>query len=216
MSAVPANIDALLIKFDMSQEELGNAVGLTQSAVSGWMHGKTPSRRTIRKLCEVFDLTPDDILSEHGLAFREHGGYIKNKEWHNAPLHDSVFAGTSIKELPVNDMFGVPDELLCRYPNSFLMRVSDESMNRVLPLGSYALINPTHEILDGKVYAVCIDGQNATIKRIKSLNNGLQLLADSNDPTFRSIYFDFAETSKECIVIIGQVVWYCVPFDFEI
>ena len=146
----------------MSQEELGNIVGVTQSAVSGWRRGKTPSRKTIRKLCEFFNLTPDDILSDHGLAFKEHGGYIKNKEWHNVPLYDSISAGTSIKELPVNDMFGIPNELLCRYPNSFLMYVSDKSMDRVLPLGSYALINPTYEILDGKVYAVCIDAKNAT------------------------------------------------------
>ena len=213
---VPENIDALLIKFDITQEELGNAVGLTQSAVSGWRRGKTPSRKTIRKLCDFFNLTPDDILSDHGLAFKEHGGYIKNKEWHNTPLYGSISAGSPIEMLPVNDMFGVPEELLAKYPNSFLLRVCGESMNRVLPNGSYALIDPTNEVLNNKVYAVSIDGQNATIKRIKRLNNGLQLLPDSTDPTFKPVLFDFTETNKDRVSIIGQVVWYCVPFGFEI
>ena len=47
---VPENIDALLIKFDITQEELGNAVGLTQSAVSGWRRGKTPLKQFIKRI----------------------------------------------------------------------------------------------------------------------------------------------------------------------
>ena len=89
-------------------------------------------------------------------------------------------------------------------------------MNRVLPNGSYALIDPCEDVTaDNKPYAVCVNGYSATIKRVRKLANGFELAPDSTDPTYKPVVYDYGEEGTETITVIGRVVWYCVPFDWE-
>jgi repressor LexA len=89
-------------------------------------------------------------------------------------------------------------------------------MNRVLPNHSYAYVNPTQEIISNKVYAVNVNGYDATIKRVRKLNNGFELVPDSTDPTFTPTVYDFGKPETENVRIIGRVVYYVLPLDFEI
>ena len=133
------------------------------------------------------------------------------------PLLDSIAAGTSIEMIDVDKTYDIPAEIHNKYPQAFLLKVADDSMNRVLPNGCYALINPCREATEPmKAYAVCVNGFNATIQRVKPLSNGYELIPDSIDPTFRSQIFDFNEIGTQSVSIIGEVVWYLIPFGFEI
>lgn len=91
-------------------------------------------------------------------------------------------------------------------------------MNRVLPDGCYALVDPdeAEPIIEYKVYAVCVNGYSATIKRIRLLANGIELIPDSLDPTYRPTVYDYNDPDTVTITIIGRVVWYCIPFDYDI
>ena len=88
-------------------------------------------------------------------------------------------------------------------------------MNRVLPNGSYALVDPCKDVdHPGKPYAVCVNGHDATIKRVKPLNNGFELSPDSNDPTFKPVIYDYGEENTETITLIGRIVYYVLPYDW--
>lgn len=89
-------------------------------------------------------------------------------------------------------------------------------MNLRLPNGSYALVHPTTEVEDGRVYAVSVGRSEATVKRVRKLNNGIALEPCSTDPTFKTQIFDYDEGKNETLTVIGRVVWYCVPYDFEV
>ena len=65
-------------------------------------------------------------------------------------------------------------------------------------------------------YDHTVNGFDATIKRVRVLENGYELIPDSNDPTFRSQIYDYNEPDTDLVTVIGQVVWYMVPFGFEI
>lgn len=62
----------------------------------------------------------------------------------------------------------------------------------------------------------CVNGFDATIKRVRVLKNGYELIPDSIDLTFRPQIFDYGEPDTDPETIIGRVVWYMVPFGFEI
>lgn len=132
------------------------------------------------------------------------------------PLYGSIAAGAPIEMLQIEEIHPVPNALLLRYPKAFYLRVKGESMNRVLPNGSYALVCPTSEVVDGSVYAVSVGSSNATVKRVRKLNNGIALEPDSNDPTYKSQVFDYGDGERETLSVIGRVVWFCVPYDYEI
>ena len=85
-------------------------------------------------------------------------------------------------------------------------------MNRVLPDGHYALIDPCDEIrTSGQIYAIAVGDSAATIKHVRVLGNGLELVPDSDDPTHHPMVFDYADEALPEIRVIGRVVWHCPP-----
>ena len=135
----------------------------------------------------------------------------------DVPLYGSIAAGTPMEMVSSESSQPVPIEVQCRYPSAFLLRVRGESMNRVLPNGCFALIDPEQrEPMDRKAYAVCVNGYDATIKRVRRLQNGFELAPDSLDPTYKPMVYDYGEPGTETVTIIGRVVYYVLPFDWEV
>ncbi len=133
----------------------------------------------------------------------------------DVPLYGAIAAGTPIEMVEVEGTHPVPNEVFNQHPDAFLLKVEGESMNRILPNGSYALVDPCEDVeRDGQPYAVCVNGHNATIKRVRKLNNGFQLVPDSNDPTYATETYNYNEPGTETITIIGRVVYYVLPFDW--
>lgn len=149
----------------------------------------------------------------HGLKLK---GETERDAWVSIPLYGAIAAGQPIEMQSVENTFVIPAEMADRYPNSFLLKVIGESMNRVIPNGAYALINPKKSTVDGKAYAVCVNGYDATIKRVRTLANGIELYPDSTDPTIKPMVFDYDDPDAETVTVIGEVVWYVVPFDYQI
>ena len=135
----------------------------------------------------------------------------------DVPLYGAIAAGTPIEMTPVENTQPIPAKVHELHPNAFLLKVEGNSMNRVLPNGSYALIDPCKTVeRDGAPYAVCVNGYDATIKRVRKLNNGFQLVPDSTDPTYETKTYNYNEPETQTITVIGRVVYYVLPFDWEL
>ncbi len=135
----------------------------------------------------------------------------------DVPLYGSIAAGVPIEMAEVEDSQPIPTAVYTRYPRAFLLRVEGNSMNNILPNGCLALVDPCNTVdRDGKAYAVCVNGYDATIKRVRKLNNGFVLEPDSTDPTYQPKVFNFNEPDTMAITIIGRVVFYVLPTDWEI
>lgn len=194
----------------LTAEEVGVQVGKSKKTIYSWESGKgQPDADMLIKVCRIYGMDVKDFFTESNTT-------NEGDAWASVPLYGSIAAGTPIEMTAVEDTFVVPGELRNRYPESFLLKVVGESMNRVIPNGSYALVNPTKETVDGRAYAVCVNGYDATIKRVRTLANGIELYPDSTDPTIKSMVFDYADPNAETVTVIGEVVWYVVPFDYEI
>ncbi len=132
------------------------------------------------------------------------------------PLYGSIAAGVPIEMIEIDGTHPVPEEVANEYPNAFLLTIKGESMNRILPNGCYAMIDPCESVdHPGQPYAVCINGHDATVKRVKPLNNGFELIPDSSDPTFKPVTYDYGLEGTETITLIGRVVYYVLPFDWS-
>lgn len=211
----------------LTQEELADIADVSRAAVSLWEIGKSePRMGAIQRLSDHFGVPKAAIVEDGGMdsAMRTHSGQIKilaapapYERFVDVPLYGSIAAGTPIEMIAVDDTHPIPECVRDAHPGCFLLRVVGESMNRVLPNGSYALVEPCEDVVhDGKPYAVCVNGFDATIKRVRKLANGFELIPDSTDPTYRPVVYDYGMEGTEEITVIGRVVWYCIPFDFEI
>lgn len=201
--------------------------------------------KSIPKFAEVIDIAPTTIYNalDRGLAntrteltdkiyrklnidwdtarldddFRE----LKLKsqtasQFYDCNLYGSIAAGTPIEMIDVDDTHPIPSEVHDRFPNAFLLRVKGESMNRVIPNGCYVLVDPCDTVdADMQPYAVCVNGFDATVKRVRTLSNGFELVPDSTDPTYKPTVYDYGEPDTETVTVIGRVVWYTLPFEWR-
>ena len=140
----------------------------------------------------------------------------QSKDLVDVPLYGSIAAGTPIEMMEVENTFPVPARMHDAHPDAFLLKVEGESMNRILPNGCYALVDPCETVEEnGAPYAVCVNGYDATIKRVRKLNNGFELVPDSTDPTYPVQTYNYNEPGTETITVIGRVVYYVLPFDWS-
>lgn len=198
---------------NITQAELAEKMRTTQQTIQRYETNQVNIR--MDKMIEMSEILNVSLAYLLGMSSKPE--LSEASDMVPVPLLDSIAAGTSIEMIDVDKTYDIPAEIHNKYPQAFLLKVADDSMNRVLPNGCYALINPCREATEPmKAYAVCINGFYATIQRVKPLSNGYELIPDSIDPTFRSQIFDFNEIGTQSVSIIGEVVWYLVPFGFEI
>lgn len=210
------NINAIRIHNGLSQEQFARLAEVSQTTVSAWECGQTfPRRSNINRLLKSFpELTLDDIFSEENGFARRALALNPNRSEALIPLYGSISAGKSLEMLPVMEYLDVSESLKERFPHAFFLRINGESMNRVLPNGSLALIDPTQrEIVDNGIYALCINGAEAVVKRVRCLGRALVLLPDSTDAAFKETLLDWNPESQDSVVVFGRVVWYCLSPD---
>ena len=212
MDSVRAHMAAKLKELrkasDMNVDQVGDALGKSGKTISAWEVGRgQPDADELLKLCKLFNARVADFYGEKAKS--------DESDFTDIPLYGSIAAGTPIEMIPVEDYHPVPTAVHKRYPDGFLLKVTGSSMDRVLPDGCYALVDPCKTIEhNGDPYAVCVNGYDATIKRVRKLNNGFELVPDSTDPTYPVQTFNYNEPGTETITVIGRVVYYVLPFDW--
>lgn len=195
-----------------SQARFAEPLGLSQQNYGNYERGEQSlNSDLLLKIHDVYGCSIGWLLGLDNIEFIKPTaeGFV------DMPLYGSIAAGTPIEMIEVEGTHPVPKKVADRYPESFLLEVKGESMNRILPNGCYALVDPCEDVdRDGQPYAVCVNGFDATVKRVKKLNNGFQLVPDSTDPTYAPETYNYNEPGTETITVIGRVVYYVLPFDW--
>lgn len=214
MSFFGDNIARLRAENGLSQRELAAALGISKSTIGAWETKNTlPDWDRLGEVASYFGVRTDTL-------FRQYYPARDEEEFSSSELRvfGRIAAGTPLEMDEGDYGFPCPTYLMKRHPKAFYLRIEGESMNRVLPNGALVLIDPTlrEPVINNNVYAVCINGYDATLKRVKQLQNGLELIPDSTDPFYKPTVFDMNDEKTESVTIIGKAVWYTVMFDYEI
>lgn len=212
---IPENIDALLVKFDMTPEGLARIAGVTKATISRWRTGSTEAIRpkTLNRICEALELEPDDILSDqNGLAAKEHGripdGAIKptTDKPAYAPLLGRVHAGKAQEPDVLQDAVSVPYEIIMRHPQGYFLQVEGDCMDNIYPEGCYILIDPEQRPSNGSIAVVSIDGADYVMRRLYRGANTLILSPDSHNAEHEDMVFGAA--TEHTVEFHGTVVWF--------
>lgn len=200
MAEICENIKRLRHEAGMSQEKLGEILGKTRSAISQYESGKIiPRMGVIEDMSQLFGVKKSEIIGE---------SVIPALGMSTVPLVGRIAAGDPIPMEEYPDTGEAPTRLVEEDPDAFLLRVDGDSVNRLIPDGSVALVSPKHrEPNEHDLFAVCVNGYDATIKHVRKLANGFMLVPDSHDPTYRPQVFDYNDDATDTITIIGKVVW---------
>lgn len=212
------NLKIVRKKIGLTQEKAAELSGYPLGTLRRWEQGvNEPDMEAVIKLASLYGVSTDTILGSKFAddldGIEKYGSFASFSE---VPIYGSIAAGIPIEMIEIDDVHPIPTPIHDKYPEAYLLRIKGESMNRVLPNGCYALIDPREEIdCDNKPYAVCVNGFDATVKRVKKLENGFQLVPDSDDPTFPVQTFNYNEPGTDEITVIGKVVWHVIPFEWS-
>lgn len=194
-----------------TQADLAKRIGTTQQQIARYESGSNDVKSSVLiKMSAALGVTISYLL---GLESEKIDS--SPDSFVDVPLYGSIAAGKPMEMVAVEGSHPIPTKVREKYPDSFLLKVEGDSMNRVLPNGCYALVDPRQTAdCNGAPYAVCVNGYDATIKRVRKLNNGFELVPDSNDPTYEKKTYNYNEPDTDTITVIGRVVYYVLPFDW--
>lgn len=214
---LPENIDALLVKYDITQEALARIAGVTPGSVTGWRKGARPRNDAVVKICDYFDITEDDLLSDrYGLAAKEHGRALPADA---LPVYSSgeatvpllalgrVHAGELADEETPTERVEVPASVLERHPRAFALAVEGDCMDRVVPEGAHVLVDPDREPGNGSIAVVETEGYRAVMRRWYRGSSTLMLSADSFSEHDDLIF----GPDDGPVRVVGTVVWWQAP-----
>lgn len=217
---LPENIDALLVKYDITQEALARVAGVAPSSITRWRNGAQMRRDYLVKICDYFDLSEDDLLSnDYGLAAKEHGRApsfhlppgahpITSGKPAYLPLKGKIHAGKPIEAIETEGFYEVPTQIADNHPAGIVLLVEGDCMNRVYPEGCHVVVDPNVLPEDGQIGAFLIDG-DIVMRRVKKGSTMLLLTPDSYTDGHEDLIYSNSEFEE--VMTIGKVVWYQAP-----
>lgn len=216
METIGRNLKALREREGITQQQLADALGVTVTSVSGWeTRGTYPRKSAVDAIKHTYNVTEDDLFSStHGLYAKLYGltPITPQASDSYAPVFGIIAAGDPSEAFEqTGETHWVSPEVQQRYPDGFFLRVIGDSMDRVLPDSCYAYIAPC-EVKSGDIAAVKVNGDEATIKRVR-LTDGLVILEpESSNSEHRRRIIDEHDPDAPYVRMLGKVVWYDVEF----
>lgn len=220
---LPENIDALLVKHDITQETLARIAGVTPGSVTGWRKGARPRNDAIVRICDYFGITEDDLLSDrYGLAAKEHG-MVNGLPSGAMPVYSSgeatvpllsigrVHAGELVDEEELSDRVEVPARVLVGHGRCFALTVEGNCMNRVVHNGDHVLVDPDMTPKNGSIVVAETENYQAIMRRWYRGSSTLMLVADSYE-NFEDMVFTADDGP---VRVLGVVFWYQAPKEME-
>lgn len=203
-------------KAHISQSKLAEDIGISDSALQNYEYGERDlPGKVIIKLCEYFNISSDELLglyTYHVVSVDENDTLSLAQ----VPLFENLTPSFGDEQPLSSDTYFIPKPIHDSHPQSFLVKVKSECMNLRVPHGSFALVDPESEVETGKVYSVCVGQDDAVLRRIQKLSNGYKLVPESTDPTYEEGLYNFNEPNCDTVTILGEVVWYTIPYGHKI
>ena len=214
-TAFARNIKALREDSGLTQVELGNKLETESMTISRWERSEIvrPHPKTVEQLCEYFGVSSGDLLSENGYYAKTRGvsTIAPRPATGSLPIVGAAHAGDPS---PAYELDGgtldCPEEY-CREGN-FFIRINGDSMDRQLVDGTYALIDVHAQVKSGDIALVKVNGDDATVKRVKLLDGIAVLEPDSSNPSHRRRMIDSSDPESPEVRILGKVVYAVTRF----
>ena len=182
----------------LNQNEVGELVGMAQSAVSKWERGATePDHNTLRILSDYYGVSIDYLLGNSDEPQAKRKGV-------SIPVLGDVAAGIPIDAVEDILDYEEIDEDLARTGEFFALRIRGQSMEPRMMEGDVVIVRQQETAETGDTVVVSVSGDLATVKKIKIGPAGITLIP--TNPSYDPMYFTCEEVEQLPVRIRGKVV----------
>ena len=181
-----------------SQADLAKLLFVNQTAVSQWERGvTTPSPPILLKLSQLYGVSTDYLLGKNTST--------DNKKGVKIPVLGDVAAGIPIEAVENIVDYEEIDTAMASNGKYYGLRIKGSSMEPRIREGDVVIVRQQEDADTGDTAVVLVNGESATVKRIKKEpDGGLWLLP--NNPAYDPQHYSPAEVAEKPVRIIGKVV----------
>lgn len=189
-------IRALRAQNGIKQADLAKALRVSQAALSGYETGKFQADiSTYIEMANFFGVSLDYLL---GKPEPSQSGAVP------VPVLGDVAAGLPLlAEENILDYEDVSPEVAAS-GEIFGLRVKGSSMEPRIAPGDVVIVRKQEDVDTGDTAVVLINGDSATVKKVKKETNGITLI--SNNPAYDPMYFSNDDIQRLPVTIIGKVI----------
>lgn len=177
----------------LSQAELANELNISPSTVGMWESGKREPRdyETLELIADYFNVNMEVLLT---------GRLAPTK----IPVLGKVIAGIPIEAVEeIIDYEEIP-ESMARQGKYFALQIKGSSMEPKFSEGDVVIIRKQEDVDNGDIAIVLVNGNEATVKKIKKFENGINLIP--TNPDYEVLTYTTEEIKSLPVRIIGKVV----------
>lgn len=188
------------ISLGLKQSELANLIDVRQNTLSTWETGRyEPDLDALAKMSELFGRSIDDIIGHRPINSPTSTG----GKW--VPVLGDVAAGIPIEAVEDVVDYEEIDAALAATGDFFGLRIKGSSMEPRIREGDVVIVRKQADADTGDTAVVMVNGDSATVKRIKKESDGSLWLLPNN-PAYDPQHFSPAEMESLPVNIIGKVV----------
>ncbi len=192
-----SNLKTIRKSKGLTQTEVANHIGISQNNYSYWENGKVKiDNDSLKKLADYFNVSVDYILGIDETPVRGRGVKI--------PVYGEIAAGIPIEAIEdIIDFEEITPELAAS--GEFLaLSIKGDSMAPRIQNGDVVIIRRQENIENSDIAAVMVNGDSATLKRVKADSNGIWLLP--LNPAFDPIFYTKKECAEKPVRILGKMI----------
>ena len=191
----------------LTQEELGNMIGVKKAAVQKWESGMVQNlkRNTIKQLSEIFEVSPASFIDDDD-PIESNATILPQSDIRMIPLYESVSAGfgAAARDCVIDY---IPTVIHNPYEaaETIAIRVSGDSMYPKIEDGDTIVVHKQSSVDSGQIAVVLIDGEDAVVKKVKYGSNWVDLI--SINPEFKTRHFEDEELDRLRVLgLVRQII----------
>lgn len=181
---------------NITQLQLSNKIGVSRSAIAMYETNQTqPDLDVVKKIAEYFNVSIDYLLDNND---SNHSKVIK------IPVLGVIPAGVPIEA--IEDVLGYEEitPKLASTGEFFALKVKGDSMLPDIKNGDILIVRKQDDAENGDICVVMVNGNDATVKKIKKMESGLMLIPNNSD--YETMFFGNEEIITKPVRIIGKAI----------
>lgn len=193
----------ILREKNITPKELSEKTGIPKSSISQYMSGYAkPKQDRIYLISKALDINPTWLLGyDVNINIEKQTEDIGIK----IPILGTVIAGIPVTA--VEDIIGYEEisEKMARCGAYFALEIKGDSMEPKMSKGDIVIVKQQNTVENGQIAIVLVNGDEATVKKVRFRDNGIELIA-FNSYVYEPHFYSAKEIDELPVKIIGRVV----------
>lgn len=179
----------------LTQQTLAEMLNVDRTTVVKWESDKNLANQDILDfLCDKFGVTLDYLLGRNNIVIKNN--WIK--------VYGSIAAGIPLEAIvDITDYEEISEEM-AKSGEYFALSIKGNSMSPRIQDGDVVILKKQEKVDNGEIAAVLVNGNEATLKKIKILDNGLALIP--LNPEYETMFYTSEQVANLPVRIIGKLV----------